>query len=75
MKHININRKPAGIIRVVRTQDYITFINDSTSDVIAVCESNAQHTNETEEEYLKRLFSDKPYVIGWIKNWKEQGLY
>ena len=67
--------KPAGEITVIRTQDEIMFVDDLNPDIISVHPSNTRHTDETEEEYLKRLYNDKPYVLDWIKKWKEQGLY
>lgn len=70
----DFRRPSAGHITVIRTQDEIMFVDDLNPDIISVHPSNTQHTDETEEEYLKRMFKDKPYVLDWIKEWKEQGI-
>ena len=68
-------RRPSpGHITVIRTQDEIMFVDDLNPDIIDVHPSNNRHSNETEEEYLERLFNDKPDVLYWIKRWKEQGI-
>ena len=71
----NMNRKPAGHITVIRTQDEIMFVDDLNPDIISVHPSNTKHSDETEEEYLERLYNDKPDILYWIKKWKEHGLY
>lgn len=61
-------RRPSpGHITVIRTQDEIMFVDDLNPDIIDVHPSNTQHSDETEEEYLERLFNDKPDLLYWIK--------
>ena len=66
-------RRPSpGHITVIRTQDEIMFVDDLNPDIISVHPSNTQHSDETEEEYLERMFKDKPYLLYWIKRWSEK---
>ena len=50
------------------------FVDDLNPDIISVHPSNTKHSDETEEEYLERLYNDKPDILYWIKKWKEHGI-